>query len=169
MELLCFMTGKMYENIITVHCLFFQVVIGGGTTGVEMLSLDTLTWTTLDPLPVSSLQDYSCELILESGEETIYVTGGYSDDEGFQSKVWKMSRGTWSLAGELNEARAYHSMGILDGQLVVAGGWGSDRKLATVERRDEEGNWKTLPRSLSVVRANHATAAVPAEAFPCIK
>ena len=153
------------------HCLYLQVVTGGypSTNKVEMLDLKTLTWSTLDPLPVHYLFKHQCQVLKGNKEESIYVIGGYSEED-VESKVWKMSRGTWSLAGEMKQPRSSHSMGILNGSLMVMGGYGGSRgKLSTVERMDSEGNWKTLPTTLSVASSSHAMAAVLAEAFPCIK
>ena len=167
------------DKTLGLLCLYFQVVIGGFNTNlVEMLNLDTIIWKTLDPLPIPSLHNHSCCIIKEEGDETIYVAGGEewtsAQYGGFckssiQNKVWKMRKGTWSLAGELVEARCMHSMGVLDGYgLVVVGGKDENgRPLFSMEKMCSAGHWKTLRGgSLSVGRYGHAMAAVPKEFYP---
>lgn len=164
-------SGRSNHHTVYMETKNSLVVIGGYYINkVEMLDLKSLTWSLLDPLPVHNLL-YPSSVIYQdtvTGEETILVTGG-SIDRIHQSKVWKMSMGSWSLAGELLEGREFHSIGILDGMPVIVGGngGGRERRLASLERMDSEGIWKKLPRSLSVGRYYHAMAAVPADDFPC--
>ena len=39
-------------------------------------------------------------------------------------------------------------MGVTDGKLTVAGGYGAGGSLDTIEMMDEDGNWKEMPWKL---------------------
>ena len=57
-------------------------------------------------------------------------------------------------------------MGVTDGKLTVAGGYGGGGSLDTIEMMDEDGNWKEMPWKLSHKGQYPAMVSVSAAKVP---
>ena len=105
-------------------------------------------------------------------ENSIYVSGGASA----ANKVWKYTKGElksdkgqWEAVGDLNVDRWAHAMGVMDGKLMVAGGYHKTKRIPTdsIETMDENGKWTKMPYGLSHPVYYTTSTCVPANDFPC--
>jgi hypothetical protein len=97
----------------------------------------------------------------------MYVFGGQDSSQSFLGELWRFSRGVWELVtpeGAGPSPRAAHSMSIVDGHLVVYGGFGPHGALSDVvvlDLRAEGAAWRSLVTDGAPQRWHHA--AVPGD------
>ena len=98
------------------------------------------------------------------GQLGIYVAGGHTEEAGVLDTVefYTANMGSWQNLGQLNTARSFHSLSIVNNQMVVAGG---DNEIASIEAFD--GTIWIQMESLKVGRDHHAAVSIPENLLPC--
>lgn len=93
--------------------------------------------------------------------DVLYLLGGRRDDEALtEAHRFDPARQQWEELPALEQARAFASGGLLDGQPHVVGGSDGERTLASCERFDPAANdWSTCPE-MQVARQGGAAAVV---------
>merc|ERR1711915_397715 len=102
------------------------IVIGGyelGSTRASVMSFDTQDqyneWKTVKSLNVARY-DHACQEGAYEGIEGIFVTGGLNAGNSVDFYVKDVD--TWRILGDMKTNRYWHSLSIVNGQLVAAGG-----------------------------------------------
>ena len=98
------------------------------------------------------------------GQLGIYVAGGHNEEAGVLDTVefYTANMESWQNLGRLNTARSFHSLSIVNGQMVVAGG---DNEIASIEVFDGT-SWIQM-ESLKVGRDHHAAVSIPENLLMC--
>merc|ERR1719378_60635 len=99
------------------------IVIGGwvsGSRSASVISFDTQDqnkeWKNLKPLNVAR-SSQACQEADYEGIRGIFVTGGVGD--GTSVEFYLKNLDTWRILGDMKTNRAYHSLSIVNGQLVT--------------------------------------------------
>merc|ERR1719369_2424401 len=136
------------------------IVIGGfvsGSTSASVMSFDTQDqnkeWKTLKSLNVARYS-HACQEGAYEGIEGIFVTGGWNAENSVEFYVKDVD--TWRILGDMKTNRDSHSLSIVNGQLVAAGGY---LMLSSVETLN--GTEWILTNNLPSGRDRHAAVSVP--------
>jgi N-acetylneuraminic acid mutarotase len=133
-------TGKLNINYFLIHhtatllptgkvllaggLLCGGMFCAGGTDMAELYDPATGTWSSTGNL--NSARELHTATLLSNGK--VLIAGGFIDsDAGLatnSAEVYDTATGTWSISGNLNTARAYHTATLLlGGKVLVAGGF----------------------------------------------
>lgn len=136
-----------------VGALGNEIYVAGGLRGgavADFSVYDTAadSWAALPPLPAA--RDHGVGAIVGT---TFYAIGGRDSSPAAhvpRVDAFDISSGTWSSRAPLPTSRGGAAAGVLDGQIIVAGGEGnagsSKGVFATVERYDPATDlWTALP------------------------
>merc|ERR1711915_932926 len=142
------------------------IVIGGfvsGSTSASVMSFDTQDqnkeWKTLRSLNVARRR-HACQEGAYEGIEGIFVTGGDGAENSVEFYVKDVD--TWRILGDMKTNRYSHSLSIVNGQLVAAGGYDM---LTSVETLN--GTEWIVNNNLHSGRDRHAAVSVPAGFITC--
>ena len=142
------------------------IVIGGfvsGSISASVMSFDTQDqnkeWKTLKSLNVAR-RYHACQEGAYEGIEGIFVTGGIGDENSVEFYVKDVD--TWRILGDMKTNRYDHSLSIVNGQLVAAGG---DGLLTSVETLN--GTEWIVTNNIHSGRYRHAAVSVPAGIITC--
>ena len=98
-----------------------------------------------------------------AGQLGIYVAGGHTEAGVLDTvEFYTANMESWQNLGRLNTARSFHSLSIVNGQMVVAGG---DNEIASIEVFDGT-SWIQM-ESLKVGRDHHAAVSIPENLLLC--
>jgi len=171
--------GWKYDSKLTMdafrywHCsvaIGTELFVIGGSVGVHdsasnsVQSYDTSResgWVDRQPLNTARYI-HACKVEKLGGQEGIFVSGGYTSTQVKSVEFYEVSADTWRTIGEMHTARDFHTMTILGGQLVVAGGEPYHDKVETFD-----GTSWTESNSLSTGRYRHAGVSFPAGMISC--
>merc|ERR1719309_118503 len=156
-----------FPQIRSYHCsaaLESRLIVIGGyvsySTSASVMSFDTQDqnneWKTLKSLNVAR-SSHACQEGAYEGIEGIFVTGGYGDENSVEFYVKDVD--TWRIPGDMKTNRVVHSLSIVNGQLVAAGGY-NNGQLTSVETLN--GTEWIVTNNLKSGRMNHAAVSVPA-------
>jgi len=144
------------------------IVIGGYVSGYRsesVMSFDTQDqnkeWMTLKSLNVAR-SSHACQEGAYEGIQGIFVTGGYGAENSVEFYVKDVD--TWRILGDMKTNRDSHSLSIVNGQLVAAGGY-NNGQLTSVEALNET-EW-IVTNNLQSGREGHAAVSVPAGIITC--
>ena len=102
---------------------------------------------------------------LQLDDNSVLVTGGFGVDPK-SAEIYTPGTNTWSSVTGMAQARALHtSTKLLDGRILVAGGYDGSKSLNTIEIYTPSSNTWTAPSAskvLNTARAMH-TATVLSE------
>ena len=164
------------------HC---SVVIGstlfvvGGNVGSTLASdsvesYDTLdsnaTWVTMQSL-LQARYGHACHVGQFERQEGFYVSGGHGA-AGYLSSVefYVSSVNKWRSLGSLETARGYHTMTVVSGQMIVAGGynssWTNTSGLLTSVETLNGTHW-VQSNNLKVGRNYHTAVTIEAGKISC--
>ena len=97
------------------------------------------------------------------GQLGIYVAGGHTEAGVLDTvEFYTANMESWQNLGRLITARSFHSLSIVNGQMVVAGG---DNEIASIEAFDGT-SWIQM-ESLKVGRDHHAAVSIPENLLLC--
>ena len=144
-------------------------VVGGGLGFDSVQYYDTAdtnnnTWVKMEPL-IQARYAHGCQVGQLEKHEGIFVSGGSIDPSSPLSSVefYVASVDHWRSLGAMQAARDFHSLTIVGGQLVAAGGY---NQLASVETM-VGGNW-VHSYNLSVARDYHAAVTIHNTYITCL-
>merc|ERR1711915_78501 len=144
------------------------IVIGGvvsGSLSASVMSFDTQDqnkeWKNLKSLAVARSY-HACQEGAYEGIEGIFVTGG--SNAGNSVEFYVKDVDTWRILGDMKTNRVFHSLSIVNGQLVAAGGYDSGL-LTSVETLN--GTEWIVTNNLQAGRYLHAAVSVPAGIITC--
>merc|ERR1711915_604416 len=142
------------------------IVIGGfvsGSISASVMSFDTQDqnkeWRNLKSLNMARSSPACQEGVFED-LEGIFVTGGYYD--GISVEFYVKDVDTCRILGDMKTNRYSHSLSIVNGKLVAAGGY---RRLTSVETLN--GTEWIVTNNLQSGRDLHAAVSVPAGIITC--
>jgi len=131
---------------------------GGGYSSAELYNPANGTWTNTGSLNAG--RGSPTATLLPNGK--VLVSGGF-DGVGYfivplaSAELYDPASRTWSLAGTMTAARAFHSATLLpNGKVLVVGGQGSGNSLlSSAELYDPASNtWKSV-NPMATTRASH--------------
>merc|ERR1719378_465527 len=144
------------------------IVIGGyvsGSRSRSVMSFDTQDqnkeWKKLGSLNVAQYR-HACQEAAYNGLEGIFVTGGY--DDGNSVEFYDKDADTWRILGDMTTNRYSHSLSIVNGKVVAAGGYHNGR-LTSVETLN--GTEWIVTNILQSGIYKHAAVNVPAGMITC--
>jgi len=148
------------------------VIIGGGasstsTASTSVVAFDTslaelnttASWVSLHSLGYKRWQ-HACGVGQFEGLEGIFVAGGA--DYPTTAEFYTPSIDMWRTIDTLSTGRNWHSLTIINGQMVVAGG---DNEITSVETLN--GTEWVQTNNLKVGRDHHAALSIPAGLISC--
>merc|ERR1711915_85251 len=142
------------------------IVIGGyvsGSGSASVMSFDTKDqnkeWKNLKSLNIARYK-HACQVGAVEGIEGIFVTGGYPDENSVEFYVKDVD--TWMILGNMKTNRYSHTLSIVNGNLVAAGGY---NRLNSVETLN--GTEWIVTNNLQSGRYQHAAVNVPAGIITC--
>merc|ERR1719378_1642536 len=137
------------------------IVIGGfvsGSRSASVISFDTQDqnkeWKNLKSLNVAR-SSQACKEADYEGIRGIFVTGGLGDENSVEFYVKDLD--TWRILGDMKTNRYRHSLSIVNGQLVAAGGMDYITSVETLN-----GTEWIVTNNLQSGRHAHAAVSVPA-------
>jgi N-acetylneuraminic acid mutarotase len=91
------------------------------------------TWSS----KASMMKSLTTHKAVKSGTK-VYISGGASHDSWYikDTYIYDCILDTWTRGSDLNQARAYHIMSIVDGKIHVMGGFCDDGVAYNVEFMD---------------------------------
>ena len=159
------MSRTRYEHcsVVLDSCL---IVIGGYVSrsrSASVISFDTQDqnkeWKNLKSLNVAQYF-HACQEGAYEGIEGIFVTGGYHDENSVEFYVKDID--TWMILGNMKTNRYSHTLSIVNGKLVAAGGYDSSTSMETLN-----GTEWIVTNILQFGRYKHAAVNVPAGMITC--
>lgn len=94
---------------------------GGGkiTSSLEVYSILQNKWKSMQKYPDKVVGTASCEW-----RGRCYTSGGLTSVDRLKSQIhcYDLQTNSWSLAGRMEEARAYHCMAVVEDRLYILGG-----------------------------------------------
>lgn len=163
-------TGSMISpraGHLAVRLTNGKVLVAGGNTGylafvtsAEIYDPDTGTWSAAGGFSVARAG--ATAILLTDGR--VLVAGGarsvWASDTSRGAELYDPDTGAWSPAGNMNDARAYHTATLLPGGrvLVAGGGVGSFRSAELYD--PASGKW-TPTGNLNSERFFHAATLLP--------
>merc|ERR1711915_462637 len=107
---------------------------------------------------------HACQEGAYEGIEGIFVTGGSNAENSVEFYVKDVD--TWRILGDMKTNRYWHSLSIVNGQLVAAGGVDMNGyRLTSVETLN--GTDWIVTNNLKTDRSSHAAVSVPAGIITC--
>lgn len=153
------LTMARYEHTATLLNNGKVLVAGGlpiaAFTSAELYDPATGSWTLVSQMHAFHVQHTAT--LLPDGKVLVAAGGGDNVAE-----LYDPATGTWTLTGELASSRNFDAATLLNGKVLVAGGFNNvGALLNSAELYDPgTGTWTTIG-SLSSGRANHITALLP--------
>merc|ERR1711915_449766 len=158
------------------HCSAYLdpllIVIGGlvsGSPSASVISFDTQDqnkeWKNLNSLNLARF-NHACQEGSYEGIDGIFVTGGGGLGNQISVEFYDKDVDTWTVLGDMKTNRRYHSLSIVNGKLVAAGGNNvTFYQLTSVETLN--GTEWIVTNNLQSPRENHAAVSVPAGIITC--
>jgi len=162
-------------NYRYLHCsvaLGTRLIVLGGRVGTAAQSLSvqafdtslaslntTASWENLANMNYAR-ESFGCSVGVFEGLEGIYAAGSY--DYPTLVEFYAPDIDAWRNIDPLNTGRSYHTLTIINGQMVVAGG---NNEITSVETLN--GTEWVETNNLKVGRDMHAAVVVPAGALSC--
>jgi len=159
------------------HCSVYLdshlIVIGGtvsGSQSASVISFDTQDqnkeWKNLNSLNLARF-NHACQEGAYEGIDGIFVTGGGDLGNQISVEFYDKDVDTWTVLGDMKTNRNHHSLSIVNGNLVAAGGYYNvyNGLLTSVETLN--GTDWIVNNNLQAGRAEHAAVSVPAGIITC--
>merc|ERR1711915_651415 len=158
------------------HCSAYLdshlIVIGGmvsGSPSASVISFDTQDqnkqWKNLHSLNLARYE-HACQEGAYEGIDGIFVTGGGGLGNQISVEFYDKDVDTWTVLGDMKTNRRDHSLSIVNGKLVAAGGNNvTSYQLTSVETLNG-AEW-IVTNNLQSPRENHAAVSVPAGIITC--
>merc|ERR1711974_266475 len=112
------------------------------------------------PVVPGEEMEYGC--VVRISPEEFAVIGGYDGSGASSTRTVKYNTKTmkWSEWGNLVQARWKHGCTLVDGNIIVAGGWGDGRYLRSTEVISVETGISRLVGDMHEARADFALVTV---------
>jgi N-acetylneuraminic acid mutarotase len=146
-----------------------EVLVAGGSSGGSAMAgaelYDPIGGTWSSTASMAGARASHTASMLESGE--ILVAGGFVNNGLLSSaELYDPTTMSWKPAGSLMSARSDHTASVLNLNLntrkvLVAGGFGSTKALASAELYDPVSNAWSPTADMSVARYDHAASVLP--------
>ena len=145
------------------------VVIGGyfgsGSASTSVQAFDTNStagsWVSLQNL-IAARFGHACQVGEFEGQVGIFVSGGSGSSDLSSVEFYVAAVDRWRSIGALKTPRRYHSMTVVNQEMIVAGGY---YLLTSVETLN--GTIWLETNNLKVARHHHAAISFPASLLTC--
>jgi len=176
-------SGWTYDSSLTMeyfrywHCSVAVgselYVIGGSVAEHDresnsVISYDTdrgSAWVERQPLKKARMI-HACQVHSLDSQQGIFVSGGYSGTYLSSVEFYDLSTEEWRDLGQLTTARDFHTMTLLGGQLVIAGGEPKYTATGSVETWDGT-TWVASAENLVISRWRHTAVSFPEGMINC--
>ncbi len=113
------------------------------------------TWTSASS--TGNLRYNHTATVMDAGQSKVLVVGG--GVAPISAEIYDLDANTWSTAAPMSTARSLHtSTKLLDGRVLVVGGYDGKQSLTSIEIYDPALNsWSINPKVLNSARAMHTS------------
>ena len=137
----------------------------GGSINDSVMAFDTTAssgWVSRRSM-LEARTYHGCHVGQYEQADGIYVAGGYNTAFLTAVEFYSVDMDIWRTLKPMTSARAYHSLTLVNGQIVAAGG---TSLMATVETFNQTGGWQQT-NNLKTGREDQAALSFPAGMLSC--